>query len=194
MAIAIVVAAIAISATMLSYSAFGRIVTSTTTSTSTLVGTSVSVTTTTVPKVQTSTTTDYQTVTCDDQANTTGATTTNCTVGLTLSLSAPSEVALGSNQTIRVSLTDAISVPETVEEDLSSELTLPGGLSLSPRIVDFLLPTISGCFLSTGELPQFVAILNASGDAIQLNDANPDSSICVTSLPPMYSLQCRPVS
>jgi hypothetical protein len=173
-AVAIVMAAIVISAAVLSYASFEATVTRTvdtgTTTTSTEVSTS------TVTDTVTSTSTAF----CAGSAsNTTYGVTTACPPGITLGLAMPHEILVGQNATVFLSLTNDLTATRNVS--YTGFPALPDGLELgTPATLDDILPVDNYCGLPS--VPAFIAVYNESGALMQLNDASPG----ITSLPCSY--------
>lgn len=182
--ITIVVAALVISAVVLSYS-----VLETSSKTTTVVSIStVTVTGSTYVQVETTVTTStiYQTLACIvPSSNATVSYTTNCETGMTLGLSVVNPtVPVGSNETVIVSLTNPVAQQRTV--NYTGLPTLPSGFP-SPNDAfaqaDYKFPALSSCLLPSGYAPEFVALLNGSGYAMQLNDVNGTKTVCTINFP-----------
>jgi hypothetical protein len=140
LAIAVVLAAVIISASAFSYSSFETTITRTST----------------------------VTIACPGSAsNDTSAVVTDCHSGVTLQLSTDPAAAVGTNLTVFLSVTNDISAPNRV--NFTGYPTLPDGLGLlnDSSTTDFLLPMTSGCGY------YYLALLNASGEPMQLNDNSP---------------------
>ena len=191
LAVAIVIAAVIVSAGALSYSSFESTVTKTTVSTATSTQVSVSTLTTTSTVVSTETVT----TTCNQGSAITNFdahvlpqnSTTDCALGITLGLEANSSTTAGVNETVYLSLTNDLPMARNV--NYTGPPTLPNGLDLSSAAAyDYVLPLQPACaYPSTSSYePAFIAVYNGSGAPVQLNDSPVPIVSCITSLSQTY--------
>jgi hypothetical protein len=137
-------------------------------------------------KTSTSTTTVTIRVNCTDHfSNGTASSVTDCVRGLTLGISDRPTIAAGSNQTIHLLLSNELNARSI---NFTSFPTLPGLNPSDQNELDYLLPAQSECsFPPPGYAPMFMALLNASGDPMQLSDAPPNTLACLSSPSTSYS-------
>jgi hypothetical protein len=162
LAVSIIIAAVLVSASALSYSSFEatttRTVTTTTAATSTLVSTSTSTATTTVNTTSGTT--------CLSTSNTTNSFTTDCQLGVTLGLATSPAFPTGHNLTFSVSLTNDLAKSDDVYESGCAECL----------VSDYTLPVIWPCGgvfnIGPPSLPVVLMIDNGSGTPLQLSDTN----------------------
>lgn len=186
-AIAIVIGAVIIAASVLSYASFQSTVTKT--ATSTQVSTSTLTTTSTLISTSTITTTCIQGSTNLVNAATVQESlpvynsTTDCQLGLTLSLGANLGAIVGTNETIILSLTNDEAAARNV--NYTTFPTLPHALDpTSIQAFDDVLPALPPCgFPSVDYVPAFVAIYNSSGVPLQLSDTPPSIVACPYYMP-----------
>jgi hypothetical protein len=194
LAIAIVIAAVVISASILSYSSFESTVTRTGTS-----DTTTATTTLTVVDISTfaTTVTSTQTTTCIEGVVTsstlafegagTGSpvgsviplnSTHSCQLGVTLGVAAYPTLSMGQNETVYVSLSNDFATPNDV--NYTGLPVLPHGFVPRFGIAgDYTLPISDGCLWpSSAYEPAFIAIYNESGAPVQLNGSPPSISYC----------------
>jgi hypothetical protein len=169
---AIIIAAIIISATALSYSSFETTVTRT-----------VSGTTTTSIQVSTTTVTTISTTTCSEVgSNATSAFATDCQLGITLGLETDPYITIGQNETLSVSLTNDLTIPRDV--NYTGLPALPRGPNLSSAAAyDYVLPLQPACGYPSESSyePAFFAVYNGSGAPVQLNDSPIPIVSCLSS-------------
>lgn len=127
------------------------------------------------------TTVTTATTTCIESAsNSMNAITTDCLLGITLGLRTNPEALPGQNETVFVSLTNDLAIPDDV--NYTGLPTLPHGPNLSSApAVDYMLPMPPPCgypSLSTYE-PAFIALYNGSGFPLQLSDSPPSAVSCI---------------
>ena len=185
LAIAIVIAAVVISASILSYSSFeatitGTGTTDTTTATSTLTVVDISTFATTVTSTQTTTCIEGAVTSSTlafegaGTANPVGSvipliSTNDCQLGVTLGVASYPVVSVGQNETIYRSLSNDFTTPNDV--NYTGPPVLPHGFVLdSAATNDYILPVPDICLseLSAYE-PAFVAVYNGSGAPVQLS-------------------------
>jgi hypothetical protein len=137
------------------------------------------------PATVTTTSTVVETVDCPQHfSNSTISVETDCGTELSLGISARPVIAAGGNQTVELLLTNDLSEPKSV--NYTSLPGLPGGLDLSnPNAVDYFLPVLD-CGITSGEPPLLMALIDASGDPMQLTDLPPSALACVSG-PPKFS-------
>lgn len=164
LAIAIVIAAVVISASALSYASFESTVTRTSLSTTTLT---------------TTCTEGVVTTPSPGSAATHFSSTTDCNLGMTLGVEANPSVGTGQNETVNLSLTNDFNEARNVS--YSSVPNLPHGPDLSSvQAIDDILPALPSCgFPSTGYAPAFIVIYNGSDYPIQLSDSPPSLVSCL---------------
>ena len=176
LAVSIIVAAVLVSASVLSYSYFEatttRTVTTATTTTSTLVSTFTSTATTTL--------TSTSGTICLSTSNATNAFTTDCQLGVTLGLATSPEFPVGKNVTVSVSLTNDFA--ESDDINYTNPPSLPDDPDLASCPVagcpasDYTIPEIFPCGGVIGPaslpVPVLITIDNGSGSPMQLSDSH----------------------
>jgi hypothetical protein len=116
---------------------------------------------------------------------------TNPASTLSLGVSANDTIQTGHNLTIRLSLTNALLLPNPGRTPAAFP-NLPAGLAFgNSAFFDYLLPVLpASCYgFPSGYIPAFVAIYNGSGDPQVLTDAPPN--LFVSSCPAAVPTACE---
>ncbi len=113
------------------------------------------------------------------QASSVTNATTDVRLGLTLTISADPVVVAGGNQTVSAALTNDAAQARVV--NYTGYETLRNGFNpATPEAIDYVLPAVTGCSAPPGYASVFVALLDGSGNVIQLNDVSPVLVSCVS--------------
>gem|GEM_PF-3038159 len=139
------------------------------------------------PATVTTTSTVVETFDCPQHfSNSTISVETDCGTELSLGISASPVIAAGGNQTVELLLTNDLLEPRSV--NYTAIPALPDGLYLdlpNPNTIDYFLPVLD-CGITSGEPPLLMALINASGDRMQLTDLSPSALACLSG-PPKFS-------